>query len=258
LDEDAAKIAVFDGERWQEVDLAPGLGDREPLAMFVDPAGIKWFASDQKIARFDDQSWQVYSQPQQVVETGQVKTIYITQSLDTIWLGTTESIWSFDLNATWIEHRPMPNQAVGAEVFYQDPLGHLWTGNELGLFSVSDEGWTYHGYHWAKDRHGSILSMVMDDREQMWVGGQGGIGMWSSDGKRWIHFEEPSKTMLNFVLDVEKDRNGTIWFAGYGGVIQFVPSGPKPEIYASLPQGSDSGCHQSASSSPAGANARQS
>jgi hypothetical protein len=68
----------------------------------------------------------------------------------------------------------------------------------------------------------------------MWVGGWGGIGMLSSDGKRWIHFEEPSKAMLHFVLDVERDRYGTIWFAGYGGVIQFVPTGPRQEIGAAL------------------------
>jgi ligand-binding sensor domain-containing protein len=227
-------IMIFDGASWQKVDVSSQLGGDDALAMFIDSDNGKWFASNHILAKLEQDSWQTDSLPLQFdKDVDKLTALFVDPEQETIWIGTTQgTVWNRGPEGLWTQHQLMSDKpASDVYVFHQDPSGQLWAGTDLGLFSHDALEWKYHGSPWDGHVTGNILVIAMDEKRQIWVGGSEGIGMMLENGEDWLYFDEHSPDM-DGVSCIRLAKDGTMWFVGLGGVIQFIPGDHRKGVFS--------------------------
>jgi ligand-binding sensor domain-containing protein len=219
-------IVIFDGVSWQDVEVSSKMGDDRVLAMFIDSENRKWFASNQILANLKEDAWRIDNLPLQFDENeDELSTLLVDPEKEMVWIGTWQgNVWTRGPEGRWTRHQLIFDMPVGSiHVFYQDLSGQLWAGTDVGLFSYEASEWKYQGSPWDEHEYGEILAIAMDQKGQLWVGGSQGVGMMSKGGEDWIYFEEQSPD-IDGVSCIKMARDGTMWFVGLGGIVQFIPA----------------------------------
>ena len=178
----------------------------------VDESGRVWVLgeSDEFIAAYDGQDWQVYGPDQG-------------------WDG--------------LPDRPYLSPGKGNGLA-QDPQGRIWiaTGADMVcLYEPETDAWRslsstqlgFSLYH-NSDYQGYLLTDTLtSETGNIWVSaciGEGEVlrpfGVWRSDGDRWLEINASNQ---DCVFDMATGLNGIIWVGGFDGILKYDP---QPDSWA--------------------------
>lgn len=117
----------------------------------------------------------------------------------------------------------------------QDSRGFLWFGTENGLDRY--DGFAYKQFHFEKDNPASLSSdwiavLLEDDRQQLWVGTNGGgLNRVDRDTRgvfRYPVSQAPGAFPSDNVTALAQDSAGNVWIGTYGKGLVLLPAAALP------------------------------
>lgn len=118
----------------------------------------------------------------------------------------------------------------------QDRAGRLWIGtSDQGLFRIDPSG---KGYQYLPDTrrsntigHRFIRSLWIDEHENLWVGHYHGFSRYDPVKDGFVTFKPPTGDQKDVrIYDIEDDRTGGLWMAGWDVIIHFDPESNRYHI----------------------------
>lgn len=136
-----------------------------------------------------------------------------------IWIGTeSNGLWRFDFQTKQMQ--PIKNEQIGAKVneLHKDIEGNIWIISDNQNLCLSNRQFEYLDTPFA-----NIQSILMDSRNQLWIGTQTGLYTFSRSLQS-NRFEKILSTHLLNVISLYEDEWGVIWIGTFGqGVYCFYP-----------------------------------
>ena len=128
---------------------------------------------------------------------------------------------------------PYPKESLApiesARVVYEDPQHQLWVGGVHGV--VKRTGNRFSVVAGAKDLRNNIITTILKDKTDLWMGGTKGIAVLRADG-RLKRFSLRDGLVDERTLALSADRDGIIWVGTNGGLMHLENGrflGPPPE-----------------------------
>ncbi|MFC1975809.1 two-component regulator propeller domain-containing protein [Chloroflexota bacterium] len=198
-------IFEFDGRKWVNHTTENGFAGNLVYAMTVDPAGQRWFATNQGVSRFDGQTWTTYT-TQDGLPTAAVRIIAVDEKGE-VWAGTDQGASRFD-GQGWITYTHENGLAGDYVRFIRfDRKGEVWVGTPQGISRFDGRAWrTYTTQESLLNN--DIIDMVIDQKDQVWINSPGGMNRF--DGNTWISYPF-SGPVGNSITAVAVDRAGDLW-----------------------------------------------
>ena len=176
---------------------------------------IKWFGTDDGLARFDDQNWTIYNSANSPLSSNDIRALTVEND-SIIWIGTISGgLYQFDGN-NWINYTEfnsglLDNLVRGIEI---DQNNNIWCATTEGIAMFDRVNW----YHWTIASHGlltnNITSIGIGFQNEKYIGTiNGGLDYFSPDNQLTIHSIVESGLPDNSALDIDIDANGKPWYA---------------------------------------------
>jgi len=228
-------VKMFDGSRWHQYTSADGLGSDSATAIAVDSHNNVWvgLAADSdlgagsdsapKLAKFDGNTWTLYSANTLDVPADEEINEIAVDSHDHVWIAMAQSgVIEFYNGSTlhkWLEDSSLV-RAIAI-----DKNGDIWAGTvPYGVMRLHDSVWEQYVYSIrAKDLYPvdfTVNDLAVDDNGKVWVATNSGllqlIPDTGSGQYQWTHLI-PGK----FVNTVAIERSsGNIWIGTKDGLLK--------------------------------------
>ncbi len=210
-------VSKFNGVSWTTYTTADGLGHNTVNSIAVDRHGTLWFATNAGLSRFDGESWKTYTTAEGL--PGNVVSSVAAGSDGTIWCGTGDDkagrgVAAFD-GMTWKTYTTadgLANNLVTAIV--ADTRGSMWFGTPSGISRFDGEAWKTYSVpvSW-------IFALAVDNADGIWAGTP--EGAWRFNGGAWRSYSVSDGLAGNYVVSIDVDSQGALWFGTMGGVSQY-------------------------------------
>lgn len=176
---------------------------------------VKWFGTDDGLARFDNQNWQIYNSTNSPLSSNDIRALKVEND-SIIWIGTISGgLFQFD-GTTWINYTDfnsglLDNLVRGIEI---DQNNNIWCATTEGIALFDRTNW----YNWTIASHGlltnNITSIGIGNQNEKYIGTiNGGLNYFTTDNQLTIHSIVESGLPDNSVLDIDLDANGKPWYA---------------------------------------------
>lgn len=90
----------------------------------------------------------------------------------------------------------------------------IWLAGESGFYHFKDDKWVQ--LHPSSEKW-DVNVIFVENKDRIWLGTEKD-GVYRYDNEKWTHFTEQSGLADNRVLDIFKDKKGTVWITGKTGV----------------------------------------
>ena len=211
-------IVQFDGKNWKLYDdRATGFDVSDAGSITTDKHGTVWTGYRNGFAAFDGFTWKTYADIYvgEVFPTDlHVKSIAIDED-GTVWCGLENGILKYD-NKKYVKVSTTTIPLTGFVTdIAVDSAGNKW-------FTTFGNVWKFDGKEWKAYRNAgfdrlenSFHSLVIDKRHNAWIGTDNGLMKF--DGKNWSILKiVNSRYIMESVIDIALERNGTVWTAVSG------------------------------------------
>ncbi|CAM2065291.1 Histidine kinase [Sulfidibacter corallicola] len=204
---------------------AHGLPDDSVYEIVRTESGAIWFATRRGLGRQDpDGAWHHFSEADGL-PAEHIQRMILNRD-GTLWLGTAKGLCLFDGS----QAEPIALTGLDEEPFVYsllvDGYDRLWIGSDQGLFSLDDRGLLAYG---AEHRMPSpvVYGIGEDDQGAIWIGTDRGAAYSQplQDPAPVPRFRLVSDTHVlgqTTVYNIDRDREGTLWFATCLGLFQLV------------------------------------
>jgi len=208
---------LLQAQQFTNYTTADGLPSNNVNGVAIDGNNIKWFATQEGVARFDDAVWTTYTTANGLIDN-YVNCIAVDVN-NVIWAGTDYGISKFD-GTTWISYThanglidDMVNFVAGA------PDGSVWIGTLSGLSRLSGSVWT--NYTTTNGLPADLISYIKaDGTGNVWIGTWLG-GLSKFNGTTFTNFTTADSLPDNNVTAIALGSNDTKWIGTYYGVAVF-------------------------------------
>ena len=119
-------------------------------------------------------------------------------------------------------------------IFYEDNNGFLWIGNETGVHRLDPNTGENQSYKLFENTDfQSVMSITSDNKNNLWLGTYKKLCRLNMKTGKLKVFEEDDGVPLIYYSrnSVFKDKEGRIFFGGYGGFYSFYPDSFKTNDY---------------------------
>ena len=206
------RFAPFKKGTWKTYTCIDGLVDDSLMAVYRDPNGIIWFATDVGVSRYDGNEFVNFT-TKDGLANNEVMSIY-SGSDGVMWFGTMDGVSRYDGNefTNFTTKDGLAHNIVTS--IYRDPDGMMWFGKSGGVSRYDGNEFTHFT---RKDglAGNMVRSIYRDPDGVMWFGTNGGISRY--DGSRFINFTEKDGLAHNHVTSIYRDPDGVMWFGTWGG-----------------------------------------
>jgi hypothetical protein len=176
---------------------------------------IKWFGTDDGLARFDNQNWTIYNSSNSPLSSNDIRALKVEND-SILWIGTISGgIFQFNginwINYTEFNSGLLDNLVRGIEI---DLENNIWFATTEGISMFDRINW----YHWTISSHGlqtnNITSIGIGQQNEKFIGTiNGGLNYFTPDNQLTIHSIVESGLPDNSALDIDIDANGKPWYA---------------------------------------------
>ncbi len=176
---------------------------------------VKWFGTDDGLARFDNENWQVYNSTNSPLSSNDIRALKVEND-SIIWIGTISGgLYKFD-GALWTNYTEfnsglLDNLVRGIEI---DQNNHIWCATTEGIALFDRTNW----FNWTIASHGlltnNITSIGIGQQNEKYIATiNGGLDYFTPDNQLTIHSIVESSLPDNSALDIDMDANGNPWYA---------------------------------------------
>ncbi len=135
------------------------------------------------------------------------------------------------------------NKANEVTSLAMDLQGNIWVGTYDGLYAIFKDGHTEHYnlplLRFENEQGNIVTSLLIDDRGWLWVGTiLQGLSLFDLKSKVFNSFKydanDSSSISSNYVVSINKDRDGDLWIGTYRGLNRLVltsPSSGQPQAF---------------------------
>jgi ligand-binding sensor domain-containing protein len=176
---------------------------------------IKWFGTDDGLARFDNQNWTIYNSSNSPLTSNDIRALKVEND-SILWIGTISGgVFRFNginwINYTEFNSGLLDNLVRGIEIDLED---NIWFATTEGISMFDRINW----YHWTIASHGlqtnNITSIGIGLQNEKYIGTiNGGLDYFTPNNQLTIHSIVESGLPDNSALDIDIDANGKPWFA---------------------------------------------
>jgi ligand-binding sensor domain-containing protein len=219
--------------RFQHFTVEQGLSQNNVRAIWQDPTGFLWVATEEGLNRFDGYDFLVFkhhdddptSLPHNMV------TALAPESSGNLWVGTLAGAALFDLRTETFTERVRTTRLVMAVV--EDRDGTLWVGTDGDGVYRLDKKATRATHYIASPQdadglsHNSVYALLQDKQGQVWVGTfGGGLDRFDRKANRFVHYRhdpaDPASLGHNDIWSLAEDTKGRIWAGTNGGGVSVL------------------------------------
>jgi ligand-binding sensor domain-containing protein len=176
---------------------------------------VKWFGTDDGLARFDNQNWQIFNSSNSPLSSDDIRALKVEND-SIIWIGTISGgLFQFD-GTTWTNYTEfnsglLDNLVRGIEI---DQNNYIWCATTEGIALFDRTNW----YNWTIASHGlltnNITSIGIGQQNEKYIATiNGGLDYFTPDNQLTIHSIVESGLPDNSALDIDIDANGNPWYA---------------------------------------------
>ncbi len=221
---------LLQGNVWRAFSEADGLPGREVTALWVDPAGPVWVATDGNIAWRDPTNgmWrQVRTENLHIRERVRITSL-TGDSSGVVW-GSTEGSGYFRIldRERLIPQSSNPGETTFIQAAAVDPDGSLWLGTVSGVFRSDRKMWGREIRAPATSAINEIQALLVDEEERLWIATRGeGIRLKTVENELdkeivfTVHNGLPSPHSTALALD----EDGRIWAGTWLGIASLDPN----------------------------------
>ena len=176
---------------------------------------VKWFGTDDGLARFDNENWQVYNSTNSPLSSNDIRALKVEND-SIIWIGTISGgLYKFDgtiwANYTEFNSGLLDNLVRGIEI---DQSNNIWCATTEGIALFDRTNW----FNWTIASHGlltnNITSIGIGQQNEKYIATiNGGLDYFTPDNQLTIHSIVESGLPDNSALDIDIDANGKPWYA---------------------------------------------
>jgi len=193
-----------------------GLPNNRMRPLILDNDSNLWAGYYGIICRFDGKAWTTWTKNDGIPDA--ILRCTLIDHTGSLWFGFGEGFVSrFDGDhwATWRDKESGPYSSITE--LAEDSSGNIWAATCCsGLYRFDGTFWKSYG---SVDEHDSMLSMVIDRNDNVWIGT--GEKVTRFDGTSWrswtLHPDLPNRHVWSLL----EDSDGNIWAGSGGGVSRF-------------------------------------
>ncbi len=217
----------YDGNCFTHFTKNEGLNNNTILSISQDNSGNLWLGTyGGGVSKYDGKSFTHFTKNEGLSNNTVVSVLQ--DNNENYWFGTFEGVNKYDGKTFthFTEKEGLTNNTVRA--ILQDKSGTFWFGTYGGGVSRYD-GKCFTNFTEKEGLSNNRVNCIFQDKsENLWFGTDGGgvtkyEGLHSSTGGinktdgTFTHFTEEDGLSNNFVLAIQEDNCGNLWFGTYGG-----------------------------------------
>jgi ligand-binding sensor domain-containing protein len=192
----------------------------------VDSQGVKWFATDNGVARLNGADWVYYNNANSGLPINSITSVAV-DGQDNKWFGTFRGgACKFD-NARWTTYNTT-NSGIISNLVYKvviDKKGNKWFGTYEGISKLNGMTWTTYNSSTVQGLSTSngISRIAIDTFGNKWFS-DGLNGLIKFNDMTWTEYhEDRNRVSIRYVSSLVADNKGNIWFIGdrSNGIIKF-------------------------------------
>ena len=219
--------------RFMHLTIDDGLSQTAVQTVLQDREGFLWFGTTDGLNRYDGYSFKVfYSTFNDSTSLSSSWINCIAEDREGfLWIGTLNGLNRFDKLTNRFSRKPVPglygdmleNATVNSIV--TDKNGTIWVATDKkGLFAVDSSEtvqYTAHTSDVVQLPDNRILSLMFDDRHNLWIGTASGICIYNAaeGGSKVL---DGSMLSGDAVLAMTQDRTGNVWVGTTAGIDMLV------------------------------------
>lgn len=236
-----------------------GLNDLSIQSISITDEGTVWVGTESGASHFDGNEFTNYTSEQGLSALIVYETLVDREG--NVWLGTLGgglSYFSGEIFNNYNVDSGLTNNVVNA--FAEDHEGNVWVGMYGGGVSRFDGNSFTHLDESDGLVDNKIYTLFEDSRRRLWIGTRDGLSVYENgrvrniseeifpfqvirkiveddegylwiatyndgvirfDGENYRQYDTGSGLLNNTVMDIKIDKEGTLWFATYGGVASY-------------------------------------
>lgn len=215
--------------------LTPGV-----KSIYKDSFGFMWFAFSTGITRYDGyevKHFDDFLPDSSAINSYKYCNTFYEDRKGNIWIGTLmNGLVKYDYcndNFTYYNQDPSEPNCIGFNTvgcIAEGDSGALWLGSgNSGLIKFHPESGRSEEYNPGEkfDKKGvnTIVSILIDSRENFWVGTKNGIFIFKPDSGSFtpVYTNPEIPENQNIIKDIVEDVSGDLWFATDWGVFRYNP-----------------------------------
>ena len=218
-------VCKFDGRQFTVYGTEQGLGSPFLADMVEGPQDTLWMATQGGLSRWDRYRKRFHNFTTQDGLPENDLTCLLRDTQSRLWVGTQSSGLAI-YQAGKIQANPIPwpdSARHRMTALVQTPNGRVWIGTLEGLYYYDPDGQAIEPYAWpsAPETRVAVLSLLLDQQEQLWVGTQQGVYRLTEEQPATyfdlIHPDIPDRKVYCMV----QDQDGQLWLGTGNGLVRY-------------------------------------
>jgi len=209
-------INVFDGIKWDTIDVSDGLPYKYATVLHFDHQGNLWIGSGgdaNGLVKYDGTSFTLYTTADGLSDN-RIESIG-SQPNGTIWVGTQEGgACRFDGNQ-WTCFDTHYVNHVQVYSIYCENDSSIWFGTSDGVTHYNGHQWIKYLRAFGSEPEGffkQIWAIEIDSMENIWFGCSVGIYKHIDGSIKWVFGSTHDRPEIS---DIEADSRGNLWCSSY-------------------------------------------
>lgn len=205
-------IRKYDGKKFKNFTIKDGLANDSVKAIMEDSDGNLWFGTKEGISRYDGKVFRNFTIKDGLVDDH--VTSILEDSNGNLWFGTDGGVSKY--NGKNFENFTNAHGLVGNSVraFSEDREGNIW----VGTWGHGISKYNNRIRHYLRDK--TIQYSLKDNNGNIWFATQKG-GVFRYDGEEFQDFTSKVGLINDAAPTILEDKNGDIWFTGFGEIIRY-------------------------------------
>jgi ligand-binding sensor domain-containing protein len=208
---------IIHAQIFTTITTADGLPSDNVTSVVVDQNNLKWFGTQEGVARYNDTSWTVYTTASGLIDN-YINCITVDAS-NHIWIGTDLGVSTYD-GSQWISYTPasgMLNDIVNC--IAAAPNGNIWIGTPSGASKFDGTAWTNYTTDGGLPAN-MISSIAVESNGNVWLGTYLG-GLSKFDGSTFKNFTTADSLPSDNIITIGFGAGNSKWIGTYSGVAVF-------------------------------------
>jgi ligand-binding sensor domain-containing protein len=193
---------------------ADGLPSNNVLGVAIDANNVKWFGTQEGVARFDDHDWTTFTKQNGLIDN-YINCIAVDIN-NHVWVGTDQGISTYN-GSTWASYTTADGLIDNVVACLAPaPDGSIWIGTQSGASHFDGTSWK--NYTTADGLPQNMISSISADGSgNIWLGTWLG-GLSKFDGSVFKTFTKADSLVDNNISAIAIDADNNKWIGTYVGI----------------------------------------